>query len=181
MSIVSGTGAVHLTDDVRSAVVAVSKRYNFTTTSACDNSSLFVPFCTLKFVDGKQSCLTVDTVSATTPVSSSSSDSGSEVVAATWESLVASLPRDQCRMAVAQVPWRAHADGVVRSRLVFILWAPEATSTKERMVASMFAKGAKGLIDQWGAGMSLPIQAAGVDDLALEDVEDKIRAKATVK
>jgi hypothetical protein len=49
------------------------------------------------------------------------------------------------------------------------------------MVASMFAKGAKGLIDQWGAGMSLPIQAAGVDDLALEDVEDKIRAKATVK
>jgi hypothetical protein len=44
-------------------------------------------------------------------------------------------------------------------------------------------KGAKGLIDQWrgGGGMSLPIQAAGVDDLALEDVEDKIRAKATVK
>jgi hypothetical protein len=40
-----------------------------------------------------------------------------------------------------------------------------------------------GLIDQWrgGGGMSLPIQAAGVDDLALEDVEDKIRAKATVK
>lgn len=29
--------------------------------------------------------------------------------------------------------------------------------------------------------MSLPIQAAGLDDVALEDVEDKIRAKATVK
>jgi hypothetical protein len=86
-------------------------------------------------------------------------------------------------MAVAQVPWRAHADGVMRSRLVFILWAPDSTSTKERMVASMFAKGAKGLIDQWrgGGGMSLPIQAAGLDDLALEDVEDKIRSKATVK
>ncbi|ELR24400.1 uncharacterized protein ACA1_086310 [Acanthamoeba castellanii str. Neff] len=137
MSIVSGTGAVHLTDDVRSAVVAVSKRYNFTTTSASDNSSLFVPFCTLKFVDGKP-CLTIDTVSATTPVSSSSSDSGSEVAAATWESLVASLPRDQCRMAVAQVPWRAHADGVVRSRLVFILWAPEATEATYRQVRQQF-------------------------------------------
>ncbi|ELR24864.1 uncharacterized protein ACA1_175390 [Acanthamoeba castellanii str. Neff] len=92
-------------------------------------------------------------------------------------SLVASLPRDQCRMAVAQVPWRAHADGVMRSRLVFILWAPDATSTKERMV------GEHGLIDQWrgGGGMSLPIQAAGVGDVALEDVEDKIHAKATVK
>ena len=152
MSIVSGTGAVHLTDDVRSAVAAVSKRYDFTSAMHGD-SPLFVPFCTLKFVDGKQSCLTIDTLSATTPASSSSSssasDSGGDVAAATWESLVASLPRDQCRMAVAQVPWRAHADGVVRSRLVFILWAPEATSTKERMVASMFAKGAKGLIDQW--------------------------------
>jgi hypothetical protein len=180
MSIVSGTGAVRLTDGVRSAVAAVSKRYDFT--SSGDGLPLFVPFCTLKFVDGKQSSLTIDTLSATTPASSSSlSDSGSEVVAATWESLVASLPRDQCRMAVAQVPWRAHSDSVVRTRLVFLLWAPDSTSTKERMMASMFSKGAKGLIDQWGAGMSLPVQASGVDDLSLEDVENKIRAKATVK
>jgi hypothetical protein len=172
MSLVSGTGAVHLTNDVRDAVAAVSRRFDFSATaSTADSSSRVVPFCTLKLVDGSQSTFTIDVVS--------SCDDGG--VPATWESLVASLPRDRCRMAVAQVPWRAHADGVVRSRQVFILWAPDSTSTKERMVASMFAKGAKGLIDQWGGGMSLPIQAAGVDDLALEDVEDKIRAKATVK
>jgi hypothetical protein len=176
MSIVSGTGAVHLTNDVRDAVAAVSRRFDFSSASTAStadsdgSSPRVVPFCTLKLVDGSQCTFTTDVVSST--------DDG---VPATWESLVASLPRDRCRMAVAQVPWRAHADGVMRSRQVFILWAPDSTSTKERMVASMFAKGAKGLIDQWGAGMSLPIQAAGVDDLALEDVEDKIRAKATVK
>ena len=174
MSLVSGTGAVHLTNDVRDAVAAVSRRFDFssasTAASADSSSPRVVPFCTLKLVDGSQSTFTIDVAS--------SSDDG---VPATWESLVASLPRDRCRMAVAQVPWRAHADGVMRSRQVFILWAPDSTSTKERMVASMFAKGAKGLIDQWGGGMSLPIQAAGVDDLALEDIEDKIRAKATVK
>jgi hypothetical protein len=44
------------------------------------------------------------------------------------------------------------------------------------MVASMFAKGAKGLIDQWGGGgMSLPVQASTVADLELVGVEDKIR------
>ena len=177
MSIVSGTGAVRLTEDVHSAVLAVSRRYD-ASSSDSESTPLFVPFCTLKLVDGSQSTFTIDVASSTTP-HSSGADAG--VVPPTWESLVASLPRDQCRMAVAQVPWRAHSDSVVRTRLVFLLWAPDSTSTKERMVASMFAKGAKGLIDQWGGGMSLPIQAAGVDDLALEDVEDKIRAKATVK
>ncbi len=29
--------------------------------------------------------------------------------------------------------------------------------------------------------MSLLVQALGVDDLALEDIEDKIHAKATIK
>ncbi|ELR16324.1 Cofilin/tropomyosin-type actin-binding protein [Acanthamoeba castellanii str. Neff] len=172
MSIVSGTGAVRLTEDVHSAVLAVSRRYDFDASSSDSESTpLFVPFCTLKLVDGSQSTFTIDVSSSTTP--HSSADAGA--VPATWESLVASLPRDQCRMAVAQVPWRAHSDSVVRTRLVFLLWAPDSTSTKERMMASMFSKGAKGLIDH------LPVQASGVDDLSLEDVENKIRAKATVK
>ena len=177
MSIVSGTGAVRLTEDVHSAVLAVSRRYD-ASSSDSESTPLFVPFCTLKLVDGSQSTFTIDVASSTTP-HSSGADAG--VVPPTWESLVASLPRDQCRMAVAQVPWRAHSDSVVRTRLVFLLWAPDSTSTKERMLASMFSKGAKGLIDQWGAGMSLPVQASGVDDLSLEYVENKIRAKATVK
>ncbi|ELR24871.1 uncharacterized protein ACA1_175460 [Acanthamoeba castellanii str. Neff] len=42
--------------------------------------------------------------------------------------------KDVVRITSPEVPWRAHADGVMRSRLVFILWAPDATSTKERMV-----------------------------------------------
>jgi hypothetical protein len=175
MSIVSGTRAVKLTDDVRSAVVAVSRRYDFgssTCTSDSTSTSPIVPFCILKFVAGTESTLTVDTL-ATLPEGD---------LPATWDSLVASLPRDQCRMVLAQVPWRAHSDGVVRTRPIFILWAPQdGPSVKERMVASMFAKGAKGLIDQWGAGMSLPVQAATIADLQLVDVEDKIRAKATVK
>jgi hypothetical protein len=176
MSIISGTIAVKLTNDVRSAVVAVSHRYDFgsltCTADSTSTSPTFVPFCILKFVAGTESTLTVDTL-ATLPKAD---------LPATWDGLVASLPRDQCGMVLAQVPWRAHSDGVVRTRPIFILWAPQdGPSVKERMVASMFAKGAKGLINQWGASMSLPVQAATIADLQLVDVEDKIRAKATVK
>jgi hypothetical protein len=66
-------------------------------------------------------------------------------------------------------------------QLVFLLWAPNLMLTKECMMASMFSKGAKGLINQWGASMSLLVQASGVDDLLLEDVENKIHTKATIK
>jgi hypothetical protein len=70
----------------------------------------------------------------------------------------------------------------VRSRLVFLLWAPDfGPSTRERMTASMFSKGVKHLLDQWGGGMSLPVQASTVADLDLAEIESKIRAKATVK
>jgi hypothetical protein len=192
MLIISGTGAVKLTDDVRTAVAAVSRRYHFgSSTRASDSitststttSEPFVPFCMLKFVSGAESTLTVDTVATKPKTSQLDGSADDDAVQATWESLMASLPRDQCRMALAQVPWRAHSDGVVRTRAVFILWTPqEGPSIKERMVASMFTKGAKGLIDQWGGGgMSLPVQASTVADLELVDVEDKIRAKATVK
>jgi hypothetical protein len=100
---------------------------------------------------------------------------------ATWESLVVSLPCNQCCMAVAQVLWCVHSDSVVCMCLVFLLWVPNLTLTKEHMMVSIFSKGAKGLINQWGAGMSLPVQASGMDDLTLEDIKDKIHTKATIK
>jgi hypothetical protein len=194
MSIVSGSGAAKLTDDVRAAVLAISRRFDFaataTTTDDHDADSTFVPFCVIKLVEGSQSIFTLDTVSAITnnnhdhdaPSTTAATSTSPKSVPATWASLVASLPSEQCRMAVAQVPWRAHSDGVVRSRLIFLLWAPDfGPSTKDRMLASMFSKGVKHMVDQWGAGMSLPVQAATVADLDLADIEDKIRAKATVK
>jgi hypothetical protein len=191
MSIVSGSGAAKLTDDVRTAVLAISRRFDFaTTTDDHDADSTFVPFCVIKLVEGSQSSFTLDTVSAITnhhqhdapSTTTTATSTSAKSVPATWASLVASLPSEQCRMAVAQVPWRAHSDGVVRSRLVFLLWAPDfGPSTKDRMLASMFSKGVKHMVDQWGAGMSLPVQAATVADLDLADIEDKIRAKATVK
>jgi hypothetical protein len=172
MSIVSGTGTVHLTEDVHSAMLAISCQYD-TSSSNSELMPLFVPFCTLKLVNSSQSTFTVDVTSST------STDTGA--VPLTWESLVASLPGDQCCMAMAQVPWCTHTDGVVCMWLVFLLWAPNSTSTKEHMLASMFSKGTKGMINQWGTSMSLPIQATGVDDLALKDIEDKIHTKATIK
>jgi hypothetical protein len=190
MSIVSGSGAAKLTDDVRTAVLAISRRFDFAATATTaddhDPDSTFVPFCVIKLVEGSQSTFTLDTVSAITNLHHHhdvpSTSTSAKSVPATWASLVASLPSEQCRMAVAQVPWRAHSDGVVRSRLVFLLWAPDfGPSTKDRMLASMFSKGVKHMVDQWGAGMSLPVQAATVADLDLADIEDKIRAKATVK
>jgi len=140
MSIISGTGAVHLTKDVHSAMLAVTSN-----TSSFDSGStpLFMPFCTLKLVDGSQSTFTIDVALTMTP-HPSRADAGA--VPPTWESLVVSLPCDQCCMAVAQVLWRAHSDSVVCTWLVFLLWAPDSTSTKEHMLVSMFSKGAK--IDQ---------------------------------
>jgi hypothetical protein len=154
------------------AVLVVSCWYD-ASSSDSDLTPLFVPFCTLKLVNGSQSTFTINVTSST------STDAGA--VPTTWESLVASLPHNQCRMAMAQVLWHVHSNSIVHTQLVFLLWVPDLMLTKERMLASMFSKGTKGLIDQWGTSMSLPIQATSVNDLTLKDVEDKICTKATIK
>lgn len=83
-------------------------------------------------------------------------------------------------MVVAQVPWLATSDGVWRHRLVFIQWTPDGTTVKQRMMASTFSKGVKQTVEQW-AGPAIRIDANGVDDLDLHDVQERIRSKSTVK
>jgi hypothetical protein len=175
-SIVSGSGAARVTDDVRQAVLAISRRQDLNANSASGDD--VVPFCVLKFVEGSESTLAIDILST---LGDDQADDHHQRVPSTWDQLVASLPRDQCRMALAQVPWTAHSDNVTRSRLVFILWAPShGPSIKQRMTASMFSKGVERMVEQW-VGMPVRVEAAGVDDLELADVRDKIRSKATVK
>jgi hypothetical protein len=161
---------VKLTEAVRDAVKSVSRRQQSNHHLEADASDVPIRFAVFKFVEGAEATLDVETLMA--------DDDNNE---GTWGALVASLPRDGCRMAAVQVPWRSNSDGVVRWRLVFVLWTPSSgTTTKQRMVASMSSKGVERAIEQW-AGSAVRIESGSADGLELSHVQEKIRSKATVK
>jgi hypothetical protein len=181
ISIQSPSGAVKLTEALCAAVKSVARRQPIGSGSGGDDEvdRLPVPFAVFKFVEGAEVTLDVETL-ADNGEHDQDNDHESKAKA-TWESLVASLPREGCRMAAVQVPWRAHSDNVVRYRLVFVLWTPtHGTTVKQRMVASMSSKGVERAIEQW-VGPAVRIEAGSVDGLELSLVQEKIRSKATVK
>lgn len=158
---------VQAAKDVQEAMEAVSCRLE----SPCE---AVIPFCILKFTEGSESSIEVEHLSKI-------EGSADSTLKPTWANLVESLPPKQCRMVVAQVPWTAHSDSVTRTRLVLLHWVPShGPTTKERMQAAMFAKGVTQLIHQW-AGMPILVHAADVDELGLDQVQEKIRSRATVK
>eukprot|EP01110_Echinostelium_bisporum_P013786 TRINITY_DN9939_c0_g1_i1.p1 TRINITY_DN9939_c0_g1~~TRINITY_DN9939_c0_g1_i1.p1 ORF type:complete len:145 (-),score=76.64 TRINITY_DN9939_c0_g1_i1:67-501(-) len=50
-----------------------------------------------------------------------------------YDAFVASLPKDECRYAVYDFDFKAE-DGGDRSKIVFILWAPDSAKTKPKMM-----------------------------------------------
>jgi len=100
-----------------------------------------------------------------------------------WNAFVAVLPDDACRYALVNFPFHSATDGVTRDRLLFVQWAPlHTTPVKERMLNSMFCKSAELQVQQAvGSNIFLRVEAGNADSLQFETIQEKIRARTTVK
>eukprot|EP01106_Pelomyxa_sp_JSP_P015248 TRINITY_DN5169_c0_g1_i1.p2 TRINITY_DN5169_c0_g1~~TRINITY_DN5169_c0_g1_i1.p2 ORF type:complete len:153 (-),score=73.88 TRINITY_DN5169_c0_g1_i1:185-604(-) len=91
---------------------------------------------------------------------------------ATWADFIAELPKDDCRYGVFDLEFKSE-DGD-RSKLVFVLWAPDTAKTKPKMIYTS----SKGDLRKSLVGIGVEIQATDRSEIDLEAVLDKAK-KAT--
>mmetsp|Transcript_20493 Transcript_20493/g.28747 ORF Transcript_20493/g.28747 Transcript_20493/m.28747 type:complete len:141 (+) Transcript_20493:158-580(+) len=86
---------------------------------------------------------------------------------ASYEDFRKDLPADQCRYAVFDLEFTV--DGNPRNKLVFILWAPDNSKIKQKMLyTSSKAEFRKRLV-----GIGAEIQATDASEIDLETVTEK--------
>lgn len=88
----------------------------------------------------------------------------------TYAQFLATLPPDQCRFAVFDYAYQNADTGQTSQKLVFILWAPEAAPTKNKM---MYAS-AKGLLKALLEGVGAEMQADSLSELQEAEVVARI-------
>ena len=94
-----------------------------------------------------------------------------------WEKFTDSLPKDNCAYGIVTFKYLSPADGVRRSKTVFVLWAPERAPVKEKMMLAFSSKGIKKMI----GGGGIPVQAEGAHELDYEHVLTQVLSRLTVK
>lgn len=70
-------------------------------------------------------------------------------------------------------------DKIQRSKRVFIMWAPERSSIKDKMKITMYSKEAQKILSL-GFSFHVCMQANSVDDVSESLILDKIRQNSTV-
>ncbi|KAJ5070728.1 cofilin/actin-depolymerizing factor [Anaeramoeba ignava] len=89
----------------------------------------------------------------------------------TYDDFLACLPENKCRYAVFSLDFKLD-DGSDRSKILFVVWAPEIAPTREKMiVATSKDKFKKQLV-----GVGVEIQATDQSEVALETVMEKVMA-----
>ena len=93
-----------------------------------------------------------------------------------WDSVLYSLPNNHVRYALCNFeyydsPMFDHE--VVKTKTVFIMWAPDTANVKDRMLISMHAKDVQRQIQKQG-GIHMFIQANSIDDIEYETVLKKL-------
>eukprot|EP00727_Mastigamoeba_balamuthi_P005122 m51a1_g14608 putative promotes actin filament depolarization in a ph-dependent manner (137) ;mRNA; r:1200575-1200985 len=86
---------------------------------------------------------------------------------AQYADLVAALPKDSCRYAVYDLEY-ATGDGS-RSKLVFVLWAPEAASIKMKVIYTTTDRAMRSAL----VGLSTVVQAGDMATLDYDEVLQK--------
>eukprot|EP01105_Mastigella_eilhardi_P021453 TRINITY_DN5193_c0_g1_i1.p1 TRINITY_DN5193_c0_g1~~TRINITY_DN5193_c0_g1_i1.p1 ORF type:complete len:148 (-),score=61.30 TRINITY_DN5193_c0_g1_i1:48-491(-) len=97
---------------------------------------------------------------------------------ADWAAFVAALPRDDCRYGVFEFDFVKEGEGEGegdRSRIVFVLWSPEGSKVKARVVYATAWKAVRAAL----LGIGHEVQAndaAGVDyDTILSDLQKSVK------
>jgi cofilin len=91
---------------------------------------------------------------------------------ATYEDFLKLLPEDDCRYAVYDFEYRKGEDEGVRSKICFIVWAPDAAKVRQKMLYAS----SKDSLRKSLAGIMTEIQATDASEIAHETVLDKVRA-----
>ena len=97
-----------------------------------------------------------------------------------WYRMIQSLPSDQCAFLVANFDYISVTDQVQRSKVLFIIWAPNEAPVKQKMLSAFCSKA---IIDECGrgGGIGARLQGANMADLDYDVVKEKILRTSTVK
>lgn len=110
-------------------------------------------------------------------------DAGKEVIVeqvgapdSTYEEFLSFVPEGQCRFAVYDYAY-TNADNCVLQKLIFINWAPDTASIKQKMMYAATKDFFKGFLDGIGAEM----QASEASELAESEMRERVYAALTRK
>ena len=96
-----------------------------------------------------------------------------------WEEFINHLPKNKCAYGLTHITYISPADKVERSKLVFVLWAPDVAKIKEKMVISFSANGVIGKIG--GGGISCRLEGNSVASVTYDEALEHALARSTVK
>mmetsp|Transcript_38440 Transcript_38440/g.53528 ORF Transcript_38440/g.53528 Transcript_38440/m.53528 type:complete len:151 (-) Transcript_38440:48-500(-) len=96
-----------------------------------------------------------------------------------WAEFTTHLPRDKCAYGLTHIKYISPSDHVKRSKLVFVMWAPDRAKIKEKMVVSFSANGIVGKIGE--GGISCRLQGGSVASVDYDEVLEHALAQSTVK
>eukprot|EP00032_Breviata_anathema_P000196 JZ548444.1.p1 GENE.JZ548444.1~~JZ548444.1.p1 ORF type:complete len:138 (+),score=78.21 JZ548444.1:20-433(+) len=87
---------------------------------------------------------------------------------ANYDAFVADLPNDDCRYAVYDFEYEA--EGVTRNKILFVVWAPENSKIKSKM---LYASTKDNLRKKF-VGVGVEIQATDLAEISHQEVKDKV-------
>eukprot|EP01095_Lingulamoeba_sp_RSL-Kostka_P014332 TRINITY_DN620_c0_g1_i3.p1 TRINITY_DN620_c0_g1~~TRINITY_DN620_c0_g1_i3.p1 ORF type:complete len:146 (+),score=48.78 TRINITY_DN620_c0_g1_i3:57-494(+) len=96
-----------------------------------------------------------------------------------WEEFVSSLPSDECRYCVYQLPYVSKTDKVERSAFIFLRWCPSGASTKTKMISTFFQK--EVISNLPGSYVQTKLQAGSLDGLEYDYILEQALRFVTVK
>ncbi|KAJ3267500.1 cofilin [Borealophlyctis nickersoniae] len=92
---------------------------------------------------------------------------------AAYEKFVAKFPADEGRFAVLDVEYDAGSGDGIRSKLIFMMWAPTTCGIRQRMIYASSKLALRQRLD----GIHTEVQATDASELAFESVFEQIAPK----
>lgn len=92
----------------------------------------------------------------------------------TWEQFVHTLPKLECRYGLCNFEHMG-SDNILRSKIIFVMWAPNEAPVKQRLQTAMHMHDIKKQINTVG-GITLTVQANDVSDLSYDTVLKKLQS-----
>ena len=94
-----------------------------------------------------------------------------------WNGMITKLPLDEVRYVICNFGYISPSDKIQRSKLIFLMWAPESANIKEKLKVTMYCQEAKHLLSRRGIPISM--QATDLSDVNTKMVVSKIKQHTT--
>mmetsp|Transcript_14262 Transcript_14262/g.19766 ORF Transcript_14262/g.19766 Transcript_14262/m.19766 type:complete len:139 (+) Transcript_14262:1498-1914(+) len=90
-----------------------------------------------------------------------------------YATFVAELPKNDCRYAIYDLSFQSD-DGGERSKILFVVWAPDSAKIKQKMLITSTKDSVKKKL----VGIGKEIQATDLSEIALEEVTAQVLSTA---